>query len=79
MNPEKSELVVFRRSRQGQELHVGGQSESTKCKLLGVVVENGKHNYARSAKTNIHAYKTTGRNGAGGAAAAAIVSGREEQ
>ena len=41
MNPEKSELVVFRRSRQGQELHVGGQSESTKCKLLGVVVEKG--------------------------------------
>ena len=41
MNPDKSELIVFRKGRQVQELQVGGQVEATKTKLLGVTVEKG--------------------------------------
>ena len=41
MNPDKSELILFRRGRQQQELHVGGQPETSKLKLLGVTVEKG--------------------------------------
>ena len=41
MNPEKSELILFRRGRQSQELKVGNQVESTRVKLLGVTVEKG--------------------------------------
>ena len=34
MNPSKSELIVFRRGRQNQELTVQGQPEASKIKLL---------------------------------------------
>ena len=41
MNPSKSELILFRRGRQEQELTVNGQPEAKKIRLLGVNVEKG--------------------------------------
>ena len=39
MNPDKSEVVVFRRSEAEQVITAGGQPETQKLKLLGVTVE----------------------------------------
>ena len=39
MNPEKSELILFRRGRKSETIFVGGQEEAEKIKLLGVVID----------------------------------------
>ena len=43
MNPDKSELIMFRRGCQNQKLQVGGQHKTTKLELLGVTVKKGYH------------------------------------
>ena len=57
MNPSKSELIVFRRGRQQQTLHVGGQEEETHTKLLGVMVQKG-YNFQKHATTVVGTVRT---------------------
>ena len=41
MNPEKSELILFRKGRKTETLYVGDQEEAEKIKLLGVIIDKG--------------------------------------